>query len=285
MLPAIKWIILATVGLSLFGALFDIIFPRVGIPNPLHLFGLSVWGIKKLFLWQVVTHFFITPSYGGISFPFLFNLFFSLYMLYIVGSLIVSVKGVKDFLTLYIGSGVVSGLIALSALASAGVSAPIAGTTSALYGLLTAWMMLNPDAQILILFAFPLRVKWLITGILACNFLIDLSHGNFLSCLMLGGGVGFSYLYCVIKWRIHSPYRFMYSFEEWLLNVTRREKKKVYADAKIYDFKTGDAILDDDSFVDACLKKISAEGKRALSLREKWRLRRISKRKKKQSVQ
>jgi membrane associated rhomboid family serine protease len=285
MLPAIKWIILTTVGLSLFGALFEVLFPRVGIPNPLQLFGLSVWGIKHLCLWQFVTHFFIAPSAGGITFGFLFNLFFSLYMLYMVGSLVANTKGAKDFLAIYLGSGIISGIIAFIMLSQAGVNAPIAGTTSALYGLMTAWMMLNPEAQILILFAFPLRVKWLIAGILGISFLIDLSHGNLLNCLMLAGGVTFSYLFCVMRWKIHSPYKFLQGFENWILSTSRKTKKRVYVDAKIYDFKTGDAILDDESFVDACLKKISAEGRKSLSLREKWRLRRISKRTKKKSAQ
>jgi hypothetical protein len=51
-------------------------------------------------------------------------------------------------------------------------------------------------------------------------------------------------------------------------------------DSKIFDFKTGKAILNDEAFMDACLKKISEYGREGLTFRERWRMRRISKRKK-----
>ncbi|MDN3507657.1 MAG: rhomboid family intramembrane serine protease [Simkaniaceae bacterium] len=284
-LPApLKWIILAVVGLSLFAALFDVLFPKVGLPNPIALFSLSPWGIKHFFYWQFFTHFFLINPQGGLSILFLFNLFISCYMLYMIGLMIIGTRGVKDFLTLFLGGGIISGLAGYLLLSAFGTPGLIIGTSSALYALLTAWMMINPNAQVLVFFAIPLRIKWLISGLLAFNFLVDISNGNFLSCTQLTSSVLFSYLFCLLKWKMRGPYQFLNGFEEWLLrSFESRKRSHAFTNAKIYDFKTGEAILSDDEFVDECLSKIAQKGKKSLSFKERWKLRRISKRKQKQS--
>ena len=281
-LPApLKWLILAVVGLSLFAALFDVLFPKVGLPNPIALFSLSPWGINHFFYWQFITHFLLVNPQGGLSLMFLVNLFFSCYMLYMIGLMIIGTRGVKDFLTLFIGGGLISGLAGYALLTSMGTPGLIIGTSSALYALLTSWMMVNPHAQVLVFFAIPVRIKWLITGLLAFNFLMDLSNGNFLSCTQLASSVAFSYVFCLLKWKIRGPYAALARFDDWLIRIFEPKKRSpAYTDAKIYDFKTGEAILTDDEFVDACLAKIAAKGKKSLSFKERWKLRQISKRKK-----
>lgn len=74
------------------------------------------------------------------------------------------------------------------------------------------------------------------------------------------------------------------SEEYFFPNASPGESLQAYAkNAKIYDFKTGRIVLDDDSFMDACLAKIADTGRDSLSWREKFRMKRISKRKKKRS--
>ena len=45
-----------------------------------------------------------------------------------------------------------------------------------------------------------------------------------------------------------------------------------YPDAKIFDLKTGQAVIDDDSFMDSMLEKISKSGEQSLSKKEKKRM-------------
>ena len=65
------------------------------------------------------------------------------------------------------------------------------------------------------------------------------------------------------------------------LKRKRIDPSYVFAKAKIYDFKTGQAILNDEEFMDAMLSKISMYGQSSLSFRrEHFRLKRILKEKK-----
>jgi len=266
--PALKAIIGATIGLSLFSALFGALFPRAGFLHPLELFSLSLPGISKGFIWQFFTHFFIYPTVGGLAPMFLINLAFSIYMIWSIGSLLIHLRGVKDFLYLYIGAGVFSGALTLLILYLTGLPLPIVGLTPPLYAMLTAWMLLFPQAEVVLFFAIPIRIKWLILGILSFSFLSDLSQGHFLGCVQLTGGVLFGLLYGILRWK---------SGVQLFKRRVKREAAS-YARAKVYDFKTGEAVLDDETFFSACLTKIATEGRKSLTLRERLRLWRIGKR-------
>jgi len=234
----LKWVILLTVGLSLFAALFDVLFPKAGLPSPYHLFSLSHWGITHGFVWQLLSNFFLLPSVGGINFSFLISLLFTSYMIWVVGNAVTELKSVRGFMWLYIGGGVIASLIGCAVLLGGGYPHLLAGTTPALYALMMGWLMLCPDVQILLFFAIPVRVKWLIVGIIGIHLFVDLSHGLLLNSLMLFGAVSFAYLYCVISWKTNSPFLFLRKFENWLLRVLApRRKKARYTDAKIYDIR------------------------------------------------
>ncbi len=293
-LGPVKFVVILTVILSLFATLCDAIFPQVlKIPSPQAWLSLSYWGLKHYFIWQVVTHFLITQVSGGFSIPQLLFLALNMYFVWVVGSSMVQMKGVKHFLSLYLGGGLFTGILISFVILSTKYLGFISGTTPALYALLTAWMILMPEIQVLVFFAIPMKVKWLITGILAMNFLVDISNGQFFNSLLLLIPVVYGYFYALIIWKTHSPYKIFYNFEKVVIRLadkleTRLQKSQSTIDpfsnsSKIYDFKTGRLILSDQEFMDACLEKISKHGRHSLSFIEKWRMRRISKRRKKQS--
>jgi membrane associated rhomboid family serine protease len=289
-LNPLKYLILTTIGLSLFCALFDSLFPYLNIPRPQTFLSLSLWGIKNYFFWQFITHFFISPVSQGVNISFVLSIVFNMYFLWMVGSSVVAQRSSKDLLTLYLGGGILGGLISAIVLLNTYSLAPIAGINPALYALLTAWMMLFPEMQILLFFTIPVKIKWLILGILGVNLAMDLSHGDLLHFLPYLSSVLFGYLYAVLGWSLNSPFSQLHSFENLLIRLRNKvtinsssySNYQPQSRGKIYDFKTGNVLLTEEEFVDNCLSKISAHGKNSLSFMEKWKMKKISRKKKRQ---
>lgn len=286
----LKYIILTTVTLSLFCVLFDSLFTYWHLPKPQILFSLSLWGIKHYFIWQFLTHFLITPMTGGISLSFILSLLFNMYFLWMVGSSVIDRRGVKHFLYLYLGGGLAGGIIASIMLLNTHSFTLIAGVNPALYALLTAWMILLPEVQILLFFAIPVKVKWLIVGILGINLFMDVSQGNFINFALYSSSIAFAYLYALLVWQIHGPFKPLHSFEKVFIDFSDKIKRKYspsinssFSKGKIYDFKTGKVVLRDEEFMDCCLSKIATQGKDSLTFFEKWRMKRISKKSKRRS--
>jgi len=290
-LTILKSLVIIHVALSLFCALFDVWFPQWKLPSPQVLFSLSLWGLKKGFFWQLITYFFVSPQAGGLSLGFILYLLFNMYFLWVVGSSLLQRQGLRHFLILYIGGGVFSGVIASLSLLHTGSLAPIAGVYPALYTILTAWMMILPEMQVLVFFMVPIKIKWLIAGILAINLLTDLSQGHLTHFVLYLSSIGFGYLYALCVWQIHGPFPLFHSFEKGVIRLSHKlqtlfnssSKYQPHCKGKVYDFTTGKVILSDEEFLDICLSKIATEGKNSLSWLEKWKMKRILKRKKRTS--
>jgi rhomboid family protein len=281
----IKFLISLTVGFSLFTVLFDNLFTTFfGSYSPFVIFGLSLAGIKHFFYWQFITHHFIYPFQDGLSFSFLLYLAFNAYTLWFIGNAIVEKKGVKQFFTLYLLNALIAGVAAFTMQSILNSPLIFAGNSPAIYSLLIAWVMLNPFAHVRLFLLFPLGAKALIAGVIALSVLVDLSRGDFINFGADLASILFTYFYALLAWKAHGPFESLHGFERRMMNgfFKRREKDslKGFYQTKIYDYKTGKAILGDEAFVDAALSKISQHGKKSLSFRERWRLSRISKRKK-----
>lgn len=287
-LSALKSLVILHVGFSLFCALFDTWFPHWNLPSPQALFSLSLWGLEQGFLWQFFTYFFISPPSGGLTFPFILYLLFNMYFLWVVGASVLEKRGIKHFLLLYLGGGIISGLTTAAVLLKTGSFAPIAGIHPALYALLTAWMMLLPEVQILLFFTIPIKIKWLILGILGINLFVDLSQGNLVHFVLYLTAIGFGYFYALCVWQIHGPFPRIYPFERLFIGLGRKLEQLFSSTpahssgkgGKIYDFRTGKALVSDEEFLDACLSKVATQGTGSLTFLERWKMRRISKRKK-----
>ncbi len=283
---ALKILVLGTFLISLLAALCNNIFPHLfGLASPEQLLGLSPWGVDHLFIWQFFTYLFVHPVVHGISFSFLLSLGFSLYLVWVIGTSIIERRGTNSFFLLYFSSGVIIGLIIVWLQSLAHTTVPFAGNTPTLYAILVAWIMLYPEAQLLFLLALPLKAKWLVLSILAANLLIDLSVGEWLNAIVYSSGALFGYFYCLIFWKVNGPFQAIRPFEDSFIRLLGGTPKSSghhahSSRAKIYDFKTGRAILTDEEFLEEMLSKISLLGKSSLSWKERFRLRRISKRRK-----
>lgn len=285
----IKTTIILTLLLTFFTLVSNALFTQVfGIPSPQELLSLSAWGIHKLFIWQFISYLFIQPLSGGISFGMLLHIFFDLYLLWMIGSSVVQMKGKNHFLSLYFGGGLFVGLMAYLCQLIFGVSLPFAGATPVIYILLISWTFLFPGASLMLFMMIPMRAKWLVFGLIGVNLFLDFSNGNFFGFLITASSLFFGYFYSVLIWESLSPFERLHAFEKKLIQLKRKYfkfSKKVTGsemeDGKIYDFKTGRIVMQDEDFIDVCLEKIARHGKQSLTWRERLKLYRLSKRRQK----
>jgi membrane associated rhomboid family serine protease len=261
---SLKFLIGITLVINLFCAVANHLFPYyLGWPSPQQLMSLSNWGIHNLFLWQIISYLFVHPIGDGVSFSFLLSMAFNLYLLWVIGSSVIERKGNGHFFALYFLSGALAGctVFALESLSHSPVF--FAGNGATLYALLISWIVLFPRAELMLFLTLPIRASWLILGILGINLLIDLSTGDWIRVIGYASAAAFGYIYSSIFWK------------------EKESSPPLYSHAKRFDFRTGKAILNDEEFLEAMLTKISMQGKSSLSWKERWRLRNISKRKKK----
>ncbi len=271
--PALKILIGATAACTLAAAFFPFLQGLLALTLP---------GVEHLFLWQFATYLFV--QFGSISFPFLLHLAFNMYLLWTFGASLLQRTHLGTFLGLYFGAGLFAGLTAFALMYGFSIPYALAGSSTALYALLISWVILNPDAELLLFFAIPFKAKWLLLGLIGANLLIDLSNSDWISLASYSGSVLYGYLYTLIAFREHSPFLFLRAFERTLLRTLERlrqigRREKTPKQPKIYDIHSGAPQLSDDQFMDAMLARISLHGEDSLTPEEKQRMKAISARK------
>ncbi len=254
------------------------------------MFALSLWGVKHFFIWQLFSHAFLYPSTpgSGIHISYLINLAFNMFILWRLGVSISYHKGVKHFLKLFIGSSITVGIVVLSIFYATGSTMIYAGTTPIVFTLLMASIILYPDMEVMLFLTIPIKARSLILIALAATLLMDISNGQILYFIINLAAITYGYIYAILTWGYRSSFKTLYGLETFLFKFSNffsnrmriKSNIDVYdnSGAKIYDFKTGKKILDDNTFLNACLSKIAKEGRASLTFSEKFRLWRISKR-------
>ena len=286
-------VIKITIGMTLiltFLSLFshNLFVQVLHFPSLQQLLSLSLWGIHHFFIWQFISYLFVQPLTSGISFGLLLHIFFQLYLLWAIGSSIVAMKGRNHFLALYFGGGFFVGLISYLTQFLVGISIPFSGATASIYILLIGWCFLCPNASLMLFMMIPMRAKWLVFGFIGVNLFLDFSNGNFFGFICLLSSLIFGYLYPLLVWEHLSPFPRLHSFEKRLIYFKQRFNHSKYfrrnhsilEEGKIYDFKTGKALMNEDQFIDQCLEKISRYGKKSLTFFERFKLYRLSKKRK-----
>lgn len=253
----IKVLIFTTIGASLIAGFVPQLYPWLT---------LSWAGLQQFYIWQLITYIFIER--GPISFPFFLQLAFNMYILWMFGSSLLERAQTKKFLLLYFGSALISALTLFLF-----PYAILSGSINPIYALLTAWIVLNPHAQLLLFFSIPFKAEWLILSLIGITLLIDLSNAQWAMALSLSISAIYGYLFALIAWRQQGPFPFLHSFERKVLKLFEKRQKSQH---KIYDIKSGSPILDDDQFMDEMLDRISRHGEDSLTPAEKKRMKEIS---------
>ena len=285
---AIQRLILATATICILSALIEPIFNEIfGLQGLQYWLSLSWAGIKNFCLWQPLTYPFV--QYTGTSFislSFLLSLAFNLYILWVMGTAVLESIGTSAFLRLYFLSAIFAGLLALAMMKLTGQYSILSGAFPPILALLTVWTFLHPETEILLFFVIPIKAKWLLAAILGAAILINLSQRAWVDLSFFLGGAFFGYLYATLVGGMRSPWTCTWGLDKFLNLLGKTLGKKIFqtkGEPKIFDFKTGNPLLDDEQFVDAMLSKISQKGPNSLSLKEKNRMEAISLKKRKKN--
>jgi len=142
----------------------QIVFSQVGIGSMsgslsdmmVYFLGLRpVLVIEKFYVWQLFTYMFL---HGGFI-----HLFLNMYALLIFGIPVEQAWGGRRFLVYYFFTGLGAGITIMIVNTILGdVTTPTIGASGAVFGLLLAFGMLFPDAEILLFFFIPMRAKFLV---------------------------------------------------------------------------------------------------------------------------
>ncbi len=221
---ALKIIIGITIITSLASALISYFTPHDYLYNIL---GLSFEGIRHGFIWQFFTYSFIQPGYG-LNLGFLIHLIFNMYLLWIIGAIIAEKSSTFQLVLLYFLSTILSGIVMFIVMLLGSHHFIYAGATIPVYTILTAWMVLFPDETKLYLFVtIPVKIKWLVLGIIGFNLIVNISNLEFISFFGILSAFIIGYLYAVMIWFKHSPFKFMEKFESKLIFFSRSKVEKL----------------------------------------------------------
>jgi membrane associated rhomboid family serine protease len=151
-------------------------------------FALSLYGLKHGWVWQLLTFQFL---HGG-----WIHILVNLWVIWMFGRELEENLGKKAFLALYLGSGILGGLVqAAAGLAFPGFAGATLGASAGAFGLVAAYATLYPERPLTLLLFFILpvamRAKFLLlfSGIIAILGIL-FPAGNVANAAHLGGMVG-----------------------------------------------------------------------------------------------
>lgn len=287
---SIKFISILIVALSLLSGTLTNIFPSlISLPDLTSLLAIQIDTVSKLKFWQLLTHIFVYPAFSGIHLFYLINLFFSIMILQRMGTVIVAQKGEKKFLQLFLTCGFISGVAAFVTINHFNTPYIYAGPSSALFSLLVATIFIFPKIDFMLLFSTPVKGKVLVPALIGIMMLMALSAQDYVYFFATLASTLSAYLFILFFWKMESPYRFMNKFDLFMINLSRGKLGSLFRPTKldkytestrIYDIRTGKAVIDENAFINAVLEKINKEGKGSLTFYERFKLYRYSKKSK-----
>lgn len=255
MSPAIKGLVAANVAIfvlsNLVGGQFHSIFGLV----PAKVSG-------ELWVWQLGTYLFIHAS--------LMHLLFNLFALWMFGMAVEAQWGGAEFLRYYLICGVGAGVC--SVLVNPGSPLPIIGASGAVYGLLTAFAMLYPEAVVYLYFFFPIKAKHMAILFGTIEFLAGTADRTPVVARFAHlGGMIIGYIYLRWGWALRSRLQKAVS---GIAPAEPRARPRRARPARRLDPVPA---ADDSTEVDRILDKILAHGEGSLTEAERETLRRQAK--------
>ncbi len=186
---------------------------------------LQVFGIYQLFTYMFI---------HSLGFT---HVLFNMLALWMFGVSLEQTWGTKRFLQYYFLCGIGAGVcVVIGNLLYGTLNTWTIGASGAVYGILLAFGMLFPNANILFFFLFPVKAKYFVMIVGAIAFMSSLSaSGNGVSHVAHLGGMLFGFLYLrsgLFRIDLISPLR--QGYEDWKLRRAKR-KFQVYLRKKESD--------------------------------------------------
>lgn len=151
-------------------------------------------------VWQIVTYMFLHGS------PM--HLLFNMYALFMFGITVEDVWGSRKFILYYFFCGTGAGLtIFLIGYFKGGVAyvVPTIGASGAIFGLLLAFGVFFPEAEVLLFFFVPMKARTMVIVFGALELFMELSNGGMDNISHVGhlGGILFGLIYFAVidRWR------------------------------------------------------------------------------------
>jgi membrane associated rhomboid family serine protease len=231
-------------------------------------FALSVEGLQRGFVWQLLTYQFM---HGG-----LIHLLVNCWVIFVFGRELEHTLGRKNFLILYFASGIAGGLlqIAGAVMAPDYFGGAVVGASAGAFGLVAAFAVLYPERPLTLLLFFiipvSMRAKFLLLfSALLAIFGILFSGGHIAHAAHLGGMIaGIFYVRNVIHWnwpririRSASPPRKLMRVAPQKNSLWGRSDDTVADNLPPEEFVSRE--------VDPILDKISAQGIQSLTEQER----------------
>jgi hypothetical protein len=153
--------------------------------------------------------------------------------------------------------------------------------------ILFAWCILYPEMRVQLFFIIPIKLTSLLFWTFLLHLIFALTQQAYSELIAYVATLVYTYFYCLFSWRQKTPFAKLHVFEEKTLLFLSKfskvfEKSTPLTSSKIYDFKTGKAIVSDEAFFHAAMAKITLKGKKSLSFKERLRLWKISRKMQKQ---
>jgi membrane associated rhomboid family serine protease len=255
----LRWIILTTVGVFVGQALIGLALGAEATRWVNQTFGILQSASTTVFEpWRLVTYMFLHA--GG------FHILFNLLWLWWMGQAVETTLGTRNFLFIYLGSGIggalVNGIMAL--LVGSTSLIPTIGASGAVFGVMVAFAMLYPTTPIMLLLLPPIQARYVVAGLIALDILFLNSNDNVARIVHLGGAAS--------GWMLMRVYatggmeRFASLFSDWRPKRGPKNKRmRSVVDATILEEI-------DQSEIDRILDKIAQKGYSSLSADEKKRL-------------
>ncbi len=175
--PVVKYFLFACGGMYLVQNIFPAMAGAFSL-NPSRFF--SGW------LWQLVTFNFLHAN--------LMHLMMNMLMIWMFGGELEMKMGKRRFIILMAVSGMGAGFC--QALAMAGMEALIMGASGVVFGLLLVYGMTWPDRIVLVMFIFPMKVKWMVALFGVIEFMAVVGGGQpGIANLAHLGGMLFAYIF------------------------------------------------------------------------------------------
>jgi membrane associated rhomboid family serine protease len=251
-------------------AVFIVQLSSANLPNGLAIqneyFALSLFGLKQGYVWQLLTFQFMHAGW--------MHLLFNSLAIYFFGRTVETAFGSRRFLSIYLISGMVGGLVQmLFALLMPSFDSPVVGASAGASGLVAAFAVLNwTEPFTLILYFIPVTMRgrtllWVSIGMAVFGILNVRSHVA--NAAHLGGIlVGFIYARQVLHGHWPQWHLFPRRERPRKVAVTRSRENKFWRSAPAEDEEgSSDNFLQDE--VDPILEKISAHGIQSLTSRER----------------
>jgi membrane associated rhomboid family serine protease len=212
----VKWLILSNVAIFLIGFFAQL----VELDGPLRFLALTPAFVARYFaVWQLVTYMFLHAGFG--------HILWNMLALWMFGADLEQLWGMKRFLKFYFFCGIGAGVcvVVLNYLLPWGnPRIPTIGSSGAIFGILMACAVLFPTRTILMMFVFPIQMKYFVMIMGTITFLSSFQANSGVSNFAHLGGLLFGYIW------LKSPRggydltgRVRRQYQEWKL---QRAKKK-----------------------------------------------------------